>query len=328
MPETKSVMASQRASTNRPDSASPHAGHGFTLIELLVVIAIIALLISILLPTLSAARAQGRAARCLSQLRTLGQGMTMYTTQNGDVLVPGRLPVVDDCNWQAPLYGRQKYRPTFLAMMSLDVGVPPFDDPMACRSSIDRFGERGDRQNYASPTYVCPDVAEWTDERNGSYGYNYQFLGNSRLSDPSDIHSFKNWPVQITKIRYASRAVAVGDSMGTAASLPAIQRQEYENNARDWQRLGNEGFNLDPPWVDPVDGEMAGFDDSPQHRSAADPRHRERANILFVDGHGAAMTLEDLGYELAPDGSIAFDGDNRLWTGNASDVPWTPTFRP
>ena len=55
---------------------------GFTLIELLVVVAIIALLISILLPSLQKAREQGKLAKCLANMRGIGQASVNYASED------------------------------------------------------------------------------------------------------------------------------------------------------------------------------------------------------------------------------------------------------
>lgn len=58
--------------------------HGFTLIELLVVIAIIAILATILLPSLSLARELAKKAACMSNLKGMGTALHIYATDNNE----------------------------------------------------------------------------------------------------------------------------------------------------------------------------------------------------------------------------------------------------
>ncbi|HWH71782.1 MAG TPA: prepilin-type N-terminal cleavage/methylation domain-containing protein, partial [Candidatus Sulfotelmatobacter sp.] len=61
-------------------------GRGFTLVELLVVIAIIAILFSLLLPSLSRGRHQAQAAACLNNLKQWGLATQLFACDNEDYL--------------------------------------------------------------------------------------------------------------------------------------------------------------------------------------------------------------------------------------------------
>jgi prepilin-type processing-associated H-X9-DG protein/prepilin-type N-terminal cleavage/methylation domain-containing protein len=61
----------------------PSRGRAFTLVELLVVVGVIAVLIAIAMPALNRAREQANRVKCAANLRSIGQGMAMYTQRYG-----------------------------------------------------------------------------------------------------------------------------------------------------------------------------------------------------------------------------------------------------
>lgn len=78
-------MTQARNSSNR--------NPGFTLVELLVVISIIALLISLMLPSLSQSRELARNIRCKANLRQVAIASTAYSSEN-----KGYAPLVSSAN--------------------------------------------------------------------------------------------------------------------------------------------------------------------------------------------------------------------------------------
>ena len=77
-------------------SGPQHLRHGFTLIELLVVIAIIALLMSILVPSLWLVKKKAASAVCLVNSKNLALGWNMYQDENDARLMSATMEASGD----------------------------------------------------------------------------------------------------------------------------------------------------------------------------------------------------------------------------------------
>ncbi|MBX3359880.1 MAG: type II secretion system protein [Phycisphaeraceae bacterium] len=138
----------------------------FTLIELLVSISIIAVLIGILIPSLSQARESARRVRCLANLRGLGTGLNLYMDTNNRIL-----PKVSFLQDQAE--GDGETDETLLDVLDSYIDAPrprreiP-DDPTSLYISVE--------------PYVCPGDRKSSDAESGYepvwrvYGTSYSYV--------------------------------------------------------------------------------------------------------------------------------------------------------
>lgn len=169
--------------------------------------------------------------------------------------------------------------------------------------------------------FVCPTLNyEFEfDVRNGSYGYNYQYLGNSHIS--SSEQRWDNFPVGLGRVCSASQTVLLADSRGGGA------RQGKHSYAFYPPRLAVERFatKFGP---DSSDVSPGVDDESLYMYSPVEMRHGKRGNVVFLDAHAKAMMLEDLGYQVNEEGEAmpildpmndTCTASNKLWNGEAYD---------
>ena len=210
----------------------------FTLLELLIAIAMIAILVSMLLPALSKARATGRSISCLSKQRMLSLAQTSYTTDNSEWLLPAALVASSGSNaqlhdfWGGMLAGYQKDG-------SITSPYGPFMKKSAAAKEI-----AGVKQFYFTGALTCPEQSlEFaygafryshfgrgvcgganTSGSNSSGGHAYMFGKTNVLTRPSEAVFTLDHPLKTTFYDRLIISMVEHNSLGMMTGFHHTQR--------------------------------------------------------------------------------------------------------
>ena len=177
-------MASRRDRTRIPHVRR----RGFTLIELLVVVAIIALLISILLPSLSKARAQARTTLCGSRMSQMIKAMIVYGEDYNETLPFILKGDGDDPKWHDNAGDSANWgKETWLAAGETMEYIYLVPEDVWYATGLPKLPESGDLFPYARfpDLYRCPEFVRISspDKDQNAFNYTRTILGRKMDSD-------------------------------------------------------------------------------------------------------------------------------------------------
>lgn len=237
----------------------------FTLIELLVVISIIAILASLLIPSLSRAKQASHSARCKSNLRQIGLALDMYTSENR--YYPGA-PTPLNFNNTANSWATWGYLLGKQMGMTWTSGVfqcPGYKGPTASST-------------LSQPDYLPAD--------GGSYGYNGWGITSSRSRPSNQLGlGYNGFQTAVSSVRVPSDMLAIGDAYLFWSTAGAIEDTMFHLQGREvfvGQALLGWEYGRNPIWK--TEAVLRAFQD----------RHRAVFNNAFCDGHVEGIPFERL----------------------------------
>lgn len=209
---------------------SRRAGRGgirssaFTLIELLVVVAIISLLLAVLLPSLSSARARSRRTVCLSNLREIGLAIGTYAMQYRDAIPRGPsspIPYYPTQGWDewatnqlwfgaSAFGGPQRTTQGLGILLKTEMPQPrvlycPDDDSSDPEEELAKIERAGDEDAYCSYFYRQRD--QTTRDRLDSLGFNDAGLDARALA--LDANSLGDESMGLYRTNHQARIVNI-----------------------------------------------------------------------------------------------------------------------
>ena len=209
----------------------------FTLIELLVVVAIIALLLAMLLPALSGARARSQRVKCQANLRTIGHAVQFYLTENRDAFP------------DAPFYGCLGYIGRSMYHALLGSQTPEHLRPMNRYFGVEDniVGEGPQVERKHNDSFECPsDRGDAYFKLPGKYfvehGTSYTYA--SELAEPL-VPTFGVQSccyLRLSDVRFTPKKIVFQEPVFSPAFYPPFQ-PAYDDRA-DWHFVGRPHGNL------------------------------------------------------------------------------------